>query len=149
MELTMEKRFHMNEVQPDAFRVMRELSKYVAGTGIPQGQQELIKIRASQINGCAYCINMHAIEARKLGEAEQRIYLLSAWKDTPVYTKEERLMLEMTEEITLIHRQGLSAAVYQRAIALFGEEKTAQIIMTIVTINAWNRIMVSLQTEPE
>ena len=145
----MEKRFHMNEVQPDAFRVMRELSKYVAGTGIPRGQQELIRIRASQINGCAYCINIHAIEARKLGEAEQRIYLLSAWKDAPVYTKEEQLMLEMTEEITLIHRQGLSAAVYQRAIALFGEEKTAQIIMIIVTINAWNRIMVSLQTEPE
>jgi AhpD family alkylhydroperoxidase len=149
MELTTEKRFHMKDVQPEAYRAMRELSKYVAATGIPRGQQELIKIRASQINGCAYCINMHAKEARKLGEAEQRIYLLSAWKDAPIYTKEERLMLEMTEEITLVHRQGLSTAVYQRAIALFGEEKTAQIIMTIVTINAWNRIMVSLQAEPE
>lgn len=149
MEPTAEKRFHMKEVQPDAYRAMRELSKYVAATGLPQRQQELIKIRASQINGCAYCINMHAKEARQQGEAEQRIYLLSAWKDAPIYTKEERLMLEMTEEITLIHQQGLSAGVYARAIALFGEEKTAQIIMTIVTINAWNRIMVSLQTEPE
>ena len=145
----MEKRFKMIEVQPDAYRAMRELSKYVAATGIAPLHLELIKIRASQINGCAYCLDMHAKEARQLGEAEQRIYLLSAWKDAPVYTEEERLMLEMTEEITLIHRHGLSREVYQRAIVLFGEEKTAKIIMTIVTINAWNRIMASLQAVPE
>jgi AhpD family alkylhydroperoxidase len=147
--LIMEKRFKMIDVQPDAYRAMRELSKYVAATGVAPLHLEMIKIRASQINGCAYCLNMHARDARNLGEAEQRIYLLSAWRDAPIFTEEERLMLEMTEEITLIHRRGLSDEVYQRSIALFGEEKTAQIIMTIVTINAWNRIMVSLQTAPE
>lgn len=145
----MGKRFKMNEVQPDAYQVMRELSKYVAATGIAPLHQELIKIRASQINGCAYCLNMHAKAVRKLGESEQRIYLLSAWRDAPIYTEDERLMLEMTEEITLIHQQGLSDSLYQRAITRFGEEKTAQVIMTIVTINAWNRIMASLQTAPE
>jgi len=145
----MEKRFKMIEVQPDAYRAMRELSKYVAATGIAPLHLEMIKIRASQINGCAYCLNMHAKDARKLGESEQRIYLLSTWRDAPIYTEAERLMLEMTEEITLIHRQGLSSELYQRAIALLGEEKTAQVIMTIVTINAWNRIGVSLQMVPE
>ena len=145
----MEKRLKMIEVQPDAYRAMRELSKYVAATGIAPLHLEMIKIRASQINGCAYCLNMHAKDARKLGESEQRIYLLSAWRDAPIYTEAERLMLEMTEEITLIHRQGLSSELYQRAIALLGEEKTAQVIMTIVTINAWNRIGVSLQMVPE
>lgn len=149
MELITEKRFSMSKVQPDAFRAMRELSKYVSATGLPPLQLEMIKIRASQINGCAYCLNMHARDARNLGEAEQRIYLLSAWKDAGIFTEEERLMLEMTEAITLIHHQGLPDVIYQRAIALFGEEKTAQIIMTIVTINAWNRIMASLQTAPE
>jgi len=144
----MENRFKMRDVQPAAYHPLLELSKYVETTAIAPLHREMIKIRASQINGCAYCINAHTKDARKLGETEQRIYLLSAWRESPQFTEEERVMLEMTEEITLIHQHGLSQEVYQKAIALFGEEKTAQIIMAIININAWNRIGVSLHMQP-
>ena len=146
----MSTRFKMHMVQPEAYTAMRGLEKYLSTSSIGPLQKELIKIRASQINGCAYCLNMHAIDARKHGETEQRIYLQSAWREAKnVFTEEEQLMLEMTEQITLIHLNGLSDAVYERAIALFGEEKTAHIIMTIITINGWNRMAVSLHMEPE
>jgi len=145
----MEKRFKMREVQPAAYKALGELSNYVAGTSLSPIQKELIKIRASQINGCAYCVNSHTKDARKLGETEQRLYLLSVWRESPQFNEEERLMLEMTEEITLLHQHGLSEGVYQRSIALFGEEKTAHVIMAIININAWNRIGVSLHMQPE
>ncbi len=145
----MEKRFKMREVQPGAYKPMNELARYVTSTGIPLIQQEMIKIRASQINGCAYCINKHTKDAREAGETEQRLYLLSVWRESPQFTDEERLILEMTEEITLIHQHGLSEGLYQKALAQFGEERTAQIIMAIININAWNRIGVSLHMQPE
>lgn len=147
---TSEKRIRIQEVQPDAYKGMLILEKYLSTTRIDPLHREMIRIRASQINGCAYCINMHTKDARKLGETEQRIYLMSAWREaTDFFTEEEQLILEMTEEITLIHHHGLSDGVYNRAIALFGEEKTAQIIMSIVTINAWNRIGVSTRMHPD
>lgn len=145
----MERRFKMKEVQPEAYKPLMELSKYVETTSLTPLQRELIKIRASQINGCAYCVNMHAKDARKLGETEQRLYLLSVWRESPQFSEEERLMLEMTEEITLLHQHGLSGSVYQRAIDMFGEVKTAHVIMAIININAWNRIGVSLHMQPE
>lgn len=145
----MEKRFKMREVQPGAYKPMNELARYVASTGISLIQQEMIKIRASQINGCAYCVNKHTKDAREAGETEQRLYLLSVWRESPQFTEEERLILEMTEEITLIHQRGLSEGLYQKALAQFGEERTAQIIMAIININAWNRIGVSLHMQPE
>jgi len=137
-------------VQPEAYKGMLILDKFMAGSQIEPLHREMIKIRASQINGCAYCINSHTKDARKLGETEQRIYLMSAWREAPnFFTREERLILEMTEEITLIHQHGLSDEVYARAIALFGEERTAQLIMGIIAINAWNRIAVSTHMHPE
>jgi len=140
----------MGKVQPDAYKALLELNKYVARTGIDKLQREMIKIRASQINGCAYCVNSHTRDARKLGETEQRIYLMSVWREAPnVFNEEEQLLLEMTEKITLIHQHGLSDNLYNKAISLFGEEKTAQIIMAIITINAWNRIGVSLSMHPD
>jgi AhpD family alkylhydroperoxidase len=140
----------MGKVQPDAYKALLELNKYVARTGIDKLQREMIKIRASQINGCAYCVNSHTRDARKLGETEQRIYLMSVWREAPnVFNEEEQLLLEMIEEITLIHQHGLSDNLYNKAISLFGEEKTAQIIMAIITINAWNRIGVSLSMHPD
>lgn len=146
----MESRFKMGEVQPDAYKALLELNKYVARTGIDMLQREMIKIRASQINGCAYCVNSHTRDARKLGETEQRIYLMSVWREAPnVFNEEEQLLLEMTEEITLIHQHGLRDDLYNKSIALFGEEKTAQIIVAIITINAWNRIGVSLSMHPD
>jgi len=143
-------RFKMPLVQPDAYKAMRGLEAYLSTSAIAPLHKELIKLRASQINGCAYCLNMHAHDARKLGETEQRIYVMSAWREARnLFSEEEQLLLEITEEITLIHQHGLSDALYKKAIKLFGEEKTAQIIMAIITINGWNRIAVALHMEPE
>jgi AhpD family alkylhydroperoxidase len=143
------KRFKMPEVEAEAYKAMNTLEKYVNNTAISPFQLELIKIRASQINGCAFCIDLHTKKARKLGETEQRIYLLNAWKEAAhIYSEEERNILELTEEITLISKHGVSDRVYQKAVQLFGEKKTAQLIMTIVTINAWNRIAISLKAQP-
>lgn len=146
----MSTRFLMGKVQPEAYKALLELNKYVARTGIDKLQREMIKIRASQINGCAYCVNSHTRDARTLGETEQRIYLMSVWREAPnVFNEEDQCLLAMTEEITLIHQHGLSEDLYNKAIALFGEEKTAEIIMAIITINAWNRIGVSLNMHPD
>ena len=145
----METRLNMGRVQPAAYKALNELDKYMLASSIDPLHREMIKIRASQINGCAYCINHHTASARKLGETEQRIYLMSAWREAgDLFTKEEKLLLEMTEQITLIHDVGLKDEIYDNAIEKFGEEKTAQIIMGIITINAWNRIGVSLNMHP-
>jgi AhpD family alkylhydroperoxidase len=145
----MQTRFKMAEVQPAAYRAMYALDQFVKTSSIPPIQREMIKIRASQINGCAYCVNSHTSDARKLGETEQRVYLISVWREAPnVFSAEEQLLLEMTEEITLIHQHGLSEPLYQKAIALWGEERTAQVIMAVITINGWNRIGVGLQMHP-
>ena len=143
-------RFKMATVQPEAYKLLYEMNKYIIRSGLDKLQSEMIKIRASQINGCAFCVNMHTRDARKLGETEQRIYLMNVWREAPnVFNEEDQLLLAMTEEITLIHQHGLSDELYEKAIKLFGEEKTAQIIMAIITINCWNRISVSLNMEPE
>jgi AhpD family alkylhydroperoxidase len=144
------KRIVMKHVQPEAYKAMAALEKYLSMTGLSPVEKELIKIRASQINGCAYCVNMHTRDARKLGETEERLTLIVVWHEASnVFTEQEQLLLKMTEEITLIHRHGLSDETYERAILTFGEEKTAQIIMAIVTINAWNRIGVSTKMLPD
>ena len=146
----MSARFKMAVVQPEAYKLLFEMNKYIIKSGIGKLQSEMIKIRASQVNGCAFCVNMHTRDARKLGETEQRIYLMSVWREAPnVFNEEDQLLLAMTEEITLIHQHGLSDELYEKAIKLFGEEKTAQIIMAIITINCWNRISVSLNMHPE
>jgi len=139
----------MGKVQPNAYKAMDALDKYVHATGVDPLHQELIRIRASQINGCAYCVNSHTRDARKLGETDIRMHLISVWHEAKnVFSEEEQLILAITEEITLIHQHGLSDELYNKAMALFGEEKTAQIIMAAITINAWNRIGVSLNMEP-
>lgn len=145
----MNTRFKMGKVQPAAYKAMDALDTYIGSTSIDVRTQELIRIRASQINGCAYCVAYHSADARKAGETEQRLYLISVWREAPnVFTEQEQLIFAMTEEITLIHQHGLSDATYDKAIATFGEERTAQIIMVIITINAWNRIGVGLNMHP-
>ncbi|HTI10865.1 MAG TPA: carboxymuconolactone decarboxylase family protein [Puia sp.] len=145
----MKKRINFNTVQPTAYDAMDALDQFVDASAIARPHRELIKIRASQINGCAYCVDAHSHDALKLGESLQRVLLVSAWREAgPLFSEEERLLFQMTEEITLIHEDGLSDGVYEKAIALFGEEKTAQIIMIIATINAWNRIGVATQLRP-
>lgn len=140
----MEKRLNIQEVQPEAYKAMLALEKYLATTQLQKNYKELIKIRASQINGCAFCIDMHTKDALKGGETAQRIFLLSAWREAPnMFTEEEKLVLTMTEEVTLIHQHGLSEETYSKAHELFGTEYTAQLLMMIITINAWNRIAIS------
>ncbi len=140
----METRVNILKTAPEAYKAMMGLEKFLASTSLNPIHKELIKIRASQINGCAYCINMHTRDARKIGETEQRIYLLNAWRETQLYSEEEQAILAMTEEITLIQNH-LSKATYDNARRLFDEEYIAAIIMMITTINAWNRIAISTE----
>lgn len=130
--------------QPEAYKAMSALENYINNSALSPIHKELIKIRASQINGCAFCINMHTADARKAGETEQRIYLLNAWRETDLFTEEEKAILALTEEVTLIQHH-VSDATYERAAALFDETYLSQIIMTIVTINAWNRLAITGQ----
>ena len=145
----MNKRIDFNLVQPAAYDAMDALDQFVHRSPVDKVLKEFVRIRASQINGCAYCVDAHSADAKKLGESEQRIFLISAWREAgDIFSEEERLVLQMTDEITLIHRHGLSDTVYEKATRLFGEEKTAQLIMAIVTINAWNRIGVATKLQP-
>jgi AhpD family alkylhydroperoxidase len=144
----MEKRIDINEIEPQAFKAMYALEGYLATTQLSKIDKELIKIRASQINGCAFCIDMHTKDALKYGETNQRIFLLNAWRETSLFTEEEKVILAITEEITLIHNHGLSDETYKKAVQVFDKNTIAQIIMAVVTINAWNRIAVSTQLEP-
>lgn len=144
----MEKRINIAKTDGAAYKAMLGLEGYLQTTSISKTLKELIKIRASQINGCAYCIDMHTKDALKNGETTQRIFLLNAWNETSLFTEEEKVVLAMTEEITLISQHGLSEETYEAAKEFFDENVIAQIIMAIVTINAWNRIAISTQLEP-
>ena len=145
----MSKRINFNDVQPGAYDAMEALDKFVEETSIDKLHKEFIKIRASQINGCAYCVDAHSHDALNLGESLQKVLLISAWREAKnIFSEEEQLLFRVTEEITLIHQHGLSEETYQKAIEVFGEEKTAQIIMAIIAINAWNRIGVATELRP-
>ncbi|WP_313807174.1 carboxymuconolactone decarboxylase family protein [Flavobacterium sp.] len=135
-------RINMYETEPEGYKAMLGLEKYLSESKLTPIHKELIKIRASQINGCAYCINMHTTDARTMGETEQRIYLLNAWRETSLFNEEEKAILALTEEVTLIQNH-VSEATYQEAAKHFDENYLAQIIMMIVTINAWNRIAIA------
>ncbi len=126
------------------YKAMFALEKSLAASDLRKTHRELIKIRASQINGCAFCINMHSRDARQHGETEQRIYLLNAWRETDLYTPEERVILALVEEVTRIQHH-VSDKTYREAVELLGESYTAQVIMATVTINAWNRIAISTE----
>ena len=138
----MEHRINIQKVEPAAYQAMYGLEKYLSTSKVDPLLLELIKMRASQINGCAFCLNMHAADARKLGETEQRLYLLNAWRETTLYTEEEKAVLALTEEVTLISNH-VADTTYSKAASLFSEHDLAQIIMAIVTINAWNRIAIT------
>ena len=144
----MENRVNINETEPKAYKAMYGLEGYLATTQLSKTHKELVKIRASQINGCAYCIDMHTKDALSYGETAQRIFLLNAWRETSLFTEEEKVILAITEEVTLIHNQGLSQETYKRAEQLFDKNYIAQIIMAVVAINAWNRIAISTKLEP-
>ena len=140
----MQKRFNIKAAAPNALKVMIGLETYLSQCSISKSTRELIKIRASQINGCAYCINIHSGDAIKNGETAQRIFLLSAWREAEsIFTEEEKVVLAITEEITLIHQSGLSDDSYTNALQFFSETQIADIITAVITINLWNRVVLS------
>ena len=146
----MEKRINISTSEPQGYKAMLGLEGYLSKIDISKTLKELVKIRASQINNCAYCINMHTKDAIKNGERPERIFILGAWREaTKFFTEEEQAILAMTEEVTLIHQHGLAEETYNKAAQFFTENQIAQIIMLIVTINGWNRIAVSTHLQIE
>jgi AhpD family alkylhydroperoxidase len=140
----MSTRFNLAKTDAAAYKAMLGLVNYLQNISLSHTWQELIKIRASQINGCAHCLDLHTRDAVKLGETPQRIYLLNAWREAlELYSVEEQIIMEMTEEITLINQKGLSEETYDKVKQVFTEQQIAEIIMTIVIINAYNRIGIS------
>jgi AhpD family alkylhydroperoxidase len=141
-------RIRIDQVEPAGYKAILGLEKFIESTPLTKTHKDLIKIRASQMNGCAFCIDMHTKEARQRGETEQRIYGLNAWRDMPFYTEQERAILALTEEVTLISRNHVSDATYDQSVTLLGETYLAQVILTIITINAWNRIGITTKLIP-
>jgi AhpD family alkylhydroperoxidase len=125
---------------------MKGLERYITHSGLDRKLYELIKTRASQINGCAYCINMHTRDAMKLGETAQRLFLLDAWRETDLYTEKERAVLALTESMTLIAGNQVPDEIYREAAAHLTEKELAAVIMAVVTINGWNRIAITTRS---
>lgn len=134
-------------VEPKAIEAMRAFEGYLPTTSIKPLHHEMIRIRASQINGCAYCINKHTIDARKEGETEQRIYALNAWRETPFFTPEERAILAVTEMITNI-KHGVSEKTMEEAEQVLGLHLLSEVIIAATIINAWNRIGIGTGMQP-
>jgi len=139
----MNKRIAIKELEPNAYEAMMALENYASGSNIDPLLKELIKTRASQINGCAYCVDMHTEAAIKYGESDRRLFALAVWKESHLFSQAERSVLQLTEEVTMISRGGVTDETYDRVVSIFGEKQTAQLIMQIVVINAWNRIAVT------
>jgi len=144
----MKARLNYSEVAPKALKAMLELENYVHGSGLERPLYELVKTRASQINGCAYCLDMHTKDARNGGETEQRLYALSAWQETPFYSDRERAALAWTEALTLISEDEVSDALYEATCKHFNETEMVALTMAIVAINGWNRLAISFRTPP-
>ena len=142
----------MQQVDPAnverAMQAMFGLSGYEARCGLEPSLLELVKIRASQINGCANCLDMHTKDARARGESEQRLYLLAAWRESPFYSERERAALAWTEAVTLVAESRVPDAVYEEVRRQFSDDELLALTMAVVTINAWNRLNVALRTVP-
>jgi AhpD family alkylhydroperoxidase len=143
----METRIKIDKVSPAGYKAILGLEAFIESTSLTKKHKDLIKIRASQINGCAFCIDLHTKDARKAGETEQRIYALNAWRDTPFFSEEERAILALTEEVTLISNH-VKDETYQQAAKVLDETYLAQVILAIITINAWNRIGITTNLIP-
>jgi AhpD family alkylhydroperoxidase len=144
----MKPRLNAFQVAPETMKALGALETHVQGSGLEKSLVELVKTRASQINGCAFCINMHTQDARKQGETEQRLYLLNAWRESPVYTDRERAALAWTEAVTLVSETHVPDDVYNEVRSQFSEQETVNLTMLVATINAWNRISVSFRALP-
>ncbi len=144
----MKPRLNPYQVAPDTIKALSALEAQVQASGLEKSLIELVKTRASLINGRAFCINMHTQDARKQGETEQRLYLLNAWRESPVYTDRERAALAWTEAVTLISETHAPDDVYELVRAQFSETETVNLTMLVATINAWNRIAISFRSIP-
>src|SRR5215469_970473 len=144
----MSQRADIVSLVPGAYKAMAGLEAYVRGCGLEPSLLELVKTRASQINGCAFCLDMHPKDARHKGETEQRLYCLSAWREAPFYTDRERAALEWTETLTLISEHDVSDDLYQRTLQHFSEAELANLTVAVVAINGWNRFAISFRAEP-
>jgi AhpD family alkylhydroperoxidase len=144
----MKPRMNFYQAAPDTMKALMALETQIASSGLEQSLMELVKTRASQINGCAFCINMHTQDARKRGETEQRLYLLNAWREAPVYTDRERAALAWTEAVTLISQTHAPDDVYNEVRAHFSEAETVNLTALIGAINSWNRIAIAFRAVP-
>lgn len=140
-------RMNYEEIASDNIELMYEMEKLLKKNTIDNKLQELIKIRVSQLNGCAFCLNMHTTDARKRDIDEKKIYLLNAWEDTNIYSDAEKLALELAEHVTLISNHKVPDALYNRVRENYNEEEYADLIFTIAQINTWNRISISMGNE--
>jgi AhpD family alkylhydroperoxidase len=142
----MQQRLSYKLASPDAFKAMLHIEQQVHKSGLEESLLELVKTRASQINGCAWCLDMHTKDARARGETEQRLYLLSAWREAPFYSERERAALAWTEALTQIATHEVSDAVYEEARRHFDERALVDLTLAIVAINGWNRMNVAFRT---
>jgi AhpD family alkylhydroperoxidase len=144
----MKARINLMNVNPGVTHAMLGLERQVRQAGFDERLLDLVRMRASQINGCAYCLDMHSKDARASGETEQRLYGLNAWRETPYYSARERAALEWTEALTLVAETGVPDDVYERARAQFSEDELVHLTLAIVSINGWNRLNVAARTVP-
>lgn len=144
----MQARMEFSKVNPGAFRTIYGMEAYLKRCGLEASLLDLIKTRASQINGCAFCIEMHTREAQERGESAQRLYLLDAWRESPCYTARERAALEWTEAVTIITHGHVPDELYQRVSRHFTEVELVNLTLAVVTINGWNRLCISFRAVP-
>ena len=135
------------QAAPDAYRAMAALQQYVSQTELEHSLVELVKLRASYINGCAYCVDMHSKDARAAGETEQRIYAIPVWRETPFFTPRERIALEWAEAVTAISQESVSDDLLERARAEFGDGDLVRLTMAVIVINGWNRLAIPFRSE--
>jgi AhpD family alkylhydroperoxidase len=142
----MKPRLNAFQVAPEVMQAMRELEERVSSAGLEPSLIYLVKLRASQINGCAYCIHMHTAHAREAGESEERLYLVSAFRESPLFTARERAALVWTEALTLLSQTGAPDSAYAELSEHFSESERVKLSMVIVAINGWNRIAVGFRS---
>lgn len=144
----MNARLDYAQASPAGYRAFLSLNKFVEDCGIAPSLLELVKIRASQLNGCAFCLDMHTIDARAAGESEQRIYLLAAWREASFYSDRERAALAWTEAVTLVSETHVPDDVYEESRRHFSEEELVNLTWAVVTINGWNRVAIAFRAQP-
>ena len=144
----MEARLDHYAISPEPLKIMLGFEKYIKSTNLDSTILDLVKTRASQINGCAKCLDMHTKDARANGETEQRLYCLDAWRETDFYTEEERAALALTEAVTEISKKGISDDLYNSVREKFGEKDFVDLVYAINTINSWNRLAITMRTVP-